>query len=211
MKFPRKELPPIQEKLIEIKNSSYKGITHGTAAKPDACGSCILCNKGTGFVPDRAGNPDSRIGLLLDAPKNDDVIHRAPLSGYSGNSRYYHLLGRLGFKVEDTPIFHLLRCKNYPYPVGTWKDGAEKSCRTHDSLLTEFNHSITMITFDPSELFSVPAYTRQLHRDMEKAVKLSEHGKVLVAVGDNAAKHVASFIEGRGGLKAWHGHYFLRS
>lgn len=230
MIFPKLKPPPKPD-TIKVVNAAYSGTVLGVQDKPALCGSCKLLYAGTGFVED-VRVPGARITLLLSAPTREDVRMRQPFGGNIGQYVYKkHLLGKVGVKIDEINIVHVLRC--YPggagYPIGSTRKNCERSCRAFDlgdsqdagqvpggdvpPGRTAFfgidpAPELALITFDPADLMKVPAYTRMLHRDMKKAAKLAEKKRIVIGLGEGAARYLAPFIEGRGGLKAWHGHYF---
>jgi hypothetical protein len=210
--------------------SSKPWASGGIVAKPPECHTCPWANPkygGIGFCPDTIG-PDPKVALLFPAPSKDDVNAYRGLSGDMGHYIIRHYLEPVGFRRDNLLISNVLRCalpwdktkKRERYPTGVTREKAEVACRIFDNRhggngamlpggIKDWEPNIALITFSPKEVFKVPAYHRQLLRDMEKVRKFVDAGyRPVVLFGNEPAEQYAPYIKGQGGAKTWRGHFF---
>jgi len=215
MKF-LKKLPSLKGDTKTLKILGEPGPAAGTSGvqgKPSTCGECKFCNVGTGFM---SYEPDmkAQIGFLFGGPSKEDILLNVPWSGGTGYVRKKFTKQRSDFKKITSTALYLTRCMP---PFWSMKPGKShpahgqgaKTCERLYGSYKSFAPDIVMLTYEPLETMNVGAYTRQLEKDVDKAVRFCEAGyRVLVALGDKAALQVAPFIQGKGGLPAWHGHWW---
>jgi hypothetical protein len=206
-----KKLPPI------LVASRRPQVHAGIGEKPDACLSCPWTPYSKGFVPDTLFGGVPRLALVFAFPTKDDITEREGLSGDMGGYILRNYVYPFGFKKAELLVSYVLRClppwsrryQKYAYPTGRTKERAEVACRVHDKEIVKFDPNIFLITFSPREVLKVPSYRRQLLADMEKVKRLVSDGyKPLVLFGNEPAALHAPFIEGRGGSKAFRGHFW---
>ncbi len=215
-----KSLPPIP--VISTKTWESPGIN----VKPPLCQFCKFSFKGRGFVPDYVGS-DPKLALMFPFPLKDEVIEREALKSNAGWYYLKNFVEPFGYGKQNLIISHVLRCgvpwsgrkKDYDYPIGAVRLNAENSCRVYDNQhsergelalggLQDFLPDLYLITFDPKDIRKVPAYFRQLKRDMEKAWKFVAQGRrPVVLFGNEPAELVAEYIRGKGSAKAWRGSF----
>lgn len=202
-----------QETLTVLGELGPAGKSSGVKEKPDGCGECKFCNVGTGFMSYEC-DMKAQLGFLFGGPSKEDVLYNQPYSGGTGYVRKKFTKQRANFKKITSSCLYLTRCMP---PFWSMKPGKShpahgagvKTCERLYGGWKRFKPDIVLITYEPLETMNVGAYTRQLEKDVDKAVKFCEAGhRVLVALGDKAALHVAPFIQGKGGLPAWHGHWW---
>jgi hypothetical protein len=198
----------------------------GVAGKPEVCQLCPFQHQGTGFVADWwPAEKEPSLGFLLDIPSSNDVVEQRPWSGAAGYAWESRYLKPFGLTLHDVGIFHVLRCRPRAtrfgkplYPTGKLRRDAEITCRQHDKVcwdgprtraggLRKFNPNLFVTTFHPTDCIAVPALSRLLLRDVEKAVKKSREGnRVLVLMGDEAKELIAPWL--KNSVKFWRGHWW---
>lgn len=220
-----KPLAPLQggpAALLPLWNST------GVAEKPLGCNLCPFKTSGAGFVadwyPDTEKQP--RLGFLLDFPSNNDVIERRPWSGAAGYAWEKQYLKPFGLSLQDVMISHVLRCRPKAtrfgkplYPTGKLRRDAEINCQTiwddkawggettRPGGIKSFLPNLFVVTFDLQQTLAVPALSKLVLRDIEKAVKKMHDGhRPLVLMGDEPKDLVAPWL--RGAAKFWRGHWW---
>lgn len=198
----------------------------GITAKPPECHTCPWAPYSHGFCPDTFGS-DPKVALLFTAPSKDDINSYRGLSGDMGHYIFKKYLEPVGFMRDNLIISHILRCalpwdtryKRERYPTGAIKEKAEVACRIFDDRhggngvmlpggIREWTPNIALITFSPKDVFKVPAYHRQLQRDMEKVRKFVDAGyRPMVCFGNEASEMYFPCIKGQGSSKIWRGHF----
>ena len=198
----------------------------GVGEKPSECQTCPFSLRSKGFVGDFVGS-NPKVALLLSFPHNADILERMPLKGDWWNYILREFLYPSGFKKENLLVSYVLRCKppwnpkrRQPgYPTGRTRDMAEIGCRVYDDRhmvdgelepqgLLNFDPNIVLVTFDLKDVLGVPAYKRQIQRDLQKAKMLVEKGyRPLVTFGSEATELHLPWVRGKGGAKAFRGHF----
>jgi len=193
--------------------------------KPEYCRNCKFVAKGYGYCPDT--KPDhARVAFMFAAPTSEAITEQHGLGGKMGWYIFKNFIEPAGFKMNECIVGHVLRCKlpffkgRPQYPTGAMRHHAEAVCRKYDyqhgregklfSLgIGSWNPNIFVITFAPSECHNVPAYYRQIQRDVQKAAMFADKGfRPCVLFGSEAMTLFAPFTHLNGGLKAWRGHFF---
>jgi len=190
------------------------------------CGTCKFNPYSFGFVPDFKG-ADVKLAVMFPYPEKDDANQNEAAQSDMGKYILKNYVYKAGFKRENLFITYLLRCvpkwnkklRRPEYPTGRTREVAEVSCRIFDSShgergklvaggLRDFNPNICLITFNPRDVFKVPAYHRQLLIDFKKAHALVGKGyRPIVLCGNEPAEVFAPYIKGKGSAKAWRGHF----
>src|SRR5579871_3100055 len=214
-------LPPI------LVASRAPWASSGVGSKPVECDTCLFNPYSYGFVPDFVGS-NAKIAIMFSYHEKDDANEREAMASDMGKFILRTYVYPAGIKKDELLITYLLRCvpkwnsklKKPNYPTGRTRDNAEVSCRVFDNShgeegklvsggLRKFNPNICFITFNPREVFRVPAYHRQLQVDFKKALELSKQGmRPLVLCGNEPGELFAPWIKGKGSAKAWRGHFW---
>lgn len=186
-----------------------------------------MATKGSGFVPDWYGDQyeEPKLAFLLDFPAADDVLDQRPWSGRAGYAWEKKYLKPFGLSLSNVLISHVLRCQPKErkwgkpvYPTASLRRGAEITCRQHDGKcwggpklraggIKKYDPNLFVISFHPSDALLVPALSRLIHKDIEKAVKRQTEGyRPLVVMGVEAKELIAPWL--RGGIKPWRGTFW---
>ncbi len=204
----------------------------GVATKPDPCKLCPFQKDGAGFTADWYPDAEQipRLGFLLDFPSSDDIVSRRAWSGVAGYAWEQKYLKPFGLSLSDVMISHVLRCRPKAsrfgkpiYPIGKQRRDAELTCRHYDGQswngggmrpggIRDFNPNLFVVTFHPIETLAVPALSKLLQRDVEKAVRkmrADPEARVLVLMGDEAKDLIAPWL--KGSVRGWRGHFWRGS
>lgn len=208
-------LPPI----IKINASGEKA---GAKLRPDYCTNfCPRATVGAGFVPDHVPeNP--RIGILIAKPEKDDVVNFESATAAQGRFLFNVLLAEAGLARADVLVAHVLRCSSWHYPTGADAKRAENACRNFDGYIGNSGHvvkgppsleawapNIFIPTFEVSKMMEIGAFYALALEDIKKAIRFANTGyRPLVLLGAEAAFFLAPWLEGKGGIRNWRGHWW---
>lgn len=206
------------DNILNQQNAFSNFISSGVRSKPPGCKTCAYKSIGQGFCPDELpANPI--IGILLEAPGNDEAIEQKPMVGREGSWFDKKIIRSLGYSRSDVAYFNTIRCHppNNIYPIGPLRYHAEELCRQYDFIhgpgldkggIMSYNPNLFLATFHPAAAFKTPAIFRLIYRDIKKAFNFAAKGyRPLVLAGNAAMELVWPWTKGKGGLRVWRSHW----
>lgn len=213
-----KKLPPI------LLPTSKPWSSPGISKRPKGCSLCKYSQIGQGFCYDYFPEVP-KIAVMLPYPDSDSIVEQTPLSGGVGKYFLRHFVYNLGYKKSDVAVGHVIRCmppwkKIDRYPTGTLRYAAESNCRQFDNTsqrsgdrqytgFVGWNPTMFLLSYDPSDVFKVGAYYRQLQRDMQKAFDFAgRNERPVVLLGKEPMELLAGHLKNKGGLPVWRGHFW---
>ncbi len=212
-----KQGPPRKPSLTSATKTELNVL--GVQSKPASCRLlCQYFSVGSGWVPDFIGSRP-KVAFMLPHPTGDDSINRSLMTGRGGDSFFKKYITPLGYDREDCIFSAVIRCRprgngaksaKWGTPLtGNTKKMTEESCRHHDvPVLGKWNPDLILLTFSLGVVYTEPAFTRLLQRDIAKAFEFAQKGyRPLVLMGNEAGEMFMPFIKGNGGSKGWRGNW----
>lgn len=213
------KLKSLHDALTPVPEATFGGVR----PHPEACKLCPLNWLGSGFVPDEmpaTGKP--RIAMMFEFPAGDDIVEGRPLVSRGGQAWLRRLVYALGHRKDEVLICNTLRCRPRQgrYPTGVDQRQAELCCRAHDGTqwggdidvpggLLAFDPNVFLVSYNPGDILDTPSLYRLVRRDVEKAFSLADRDyRPLMLMGKGPAFLVAPWLQGKGGIKAWRGHWW---
>jgi hypothetical protein len=195
--------------------------------RPPNCGLCRYQYKSTGFCPPFVGK-DPKIAMVFPTPDSEEVINQVALDSARGRRFLREYCEPFGLDRENLVIEYVLHClppwnkrlRARDYPASSMRANAESVCDRFSWLqgkgpdlvpggIVGWDPNLFVLAFDPADTIRIPALTRLIQRSVEKAAHFAAEGyRPCVLFGEESVVTQAPFIKGRGGLKAWSGHFF---
>jgi hypothetical protein len=196
--------------------------------RPSQCSQCRWSYKTSGFVPPFVGS-DPKIAFVFPQPDSQEIISREALDSDRGRRFIHEYCEPYGLTKENLVVKYVLGClspwdkrtRQRMYPTSAvLRVQAERACDKYSFLqgneghltpggIVGFDPNIFVLAFDPADTLRIPALTRLIQRSVEKACHFSVLGyRPCVLFGEEAASLQFPQLKGRGGLKAFNGHYF---
>lgn len=177
--------------------------------KPLSCAGCPLHVKGCGFVLGDGDPKAAKIGILLEAPGQEEVLVSKPAVGPAGRIMEGWVLAAVGLHRKDVFVDNVLRClppkgKIGPYPTGDERKEAEAACRQYDRW-DEFKPTVAIVTMHPAAILRETTPLPLVIADMKKAADFARAGeRPIVLMGGKPATY---WLGQELNVQKWRGHY----